>query len=251
MVYLAASAIARRSWRYAVLAAWAALPFLMFHLTITTSALQVQARYHLPSLTSLALAAGVAGSALLRSRRPAWPLRAAPVVAVFFLAGMYAVAIDAELLSSPQERAEAWIRQNLDKHRDIAFISPPTYMPRSSREGYNIVYTHRNMTTKDSLYKLDRSGRRIKDKQGNEVQWPLIALSDKWYTDGLHFDKEFRASLFAGELGYNVVAEFGPRYTPFAAKGIFHAATWQTHKRRVLSPTIVIMSKGPFQGKAD
>ena len=71
-------------------------------------------------------------------------------------------------------------------------------MPRSAGEGFNIRYSFENMTTAKSLQNRPK----------------LIALADMWYMDPIHFDQDFRQKLLAGQLGYQKIAEFGPKFTP-------------------------------------
>lgn len=213
--------------RYPAKALWAIAPFVMFHLTVTTHALQVQPRYHLPSLAYLAVMFGIAAGDLLRAKRIPLPLRAGPIFVVLVLAAMYAVSIDAEMINESRYRAEQWVRQNLDKYHDtITFISPSTYMPRSEYAGYRVNYSFSDMTTQDDL-----AGRP-----------KLIGLSDMWYADPLHFDQTFRKKLLKEELGYRKLAEFGARFT-VPGKGPFAAATIKTRRYRVLSPRIVFMER--------
>ena len=215
-------------WKHRVKALWALAPFVLFHLTITTGAWQVQPRYHIPSLAVAAVLMGLAGSDLLRARRLPAVIRVTPLVLVFVLEALFAVAIDAEMMNESRYRAEDWIRANLDKNRDqITFISPSTYMPRSLYEGYKVVYNFENMTTAKSLQHRPK----------------LIALSDMWYMDRLHFDQGFRKKLLSEQLGYRRCAEFGPRYTPPAAKGVFYLATLTTRVRKVISPTVLFMER--------
>jgi len=215
-------------WKHRLMVLWALAPFVLFHLAITTGALQVQARYHIPSLTSLVVLAGIAGSALLRVERITVFIRAVPLVLLFGMEAMFAISVDFEMATDSRYRAEAWIRENLDKKKDtITFISPPVSMPRSRNEGYRVRYTHKvRGTTEKSLQHKPK----------------LIALSNSWYLDRIHFDQRFRAKLLKGKLGYKKIAEFGPRFRPPNA-GIFTIATWATHKRRTVSPKIVFMER--------
>lgn len=213
--------------RHRIKLLWAIAPFVMFHLLVTIGALQVQARYHLPSLTCLAVMFGIAASDLLTNKRIPAVVRTIPLIAVLILAAMYAVAVDAEMIYESRYRAEDWIRKNVNKQRDvITFISPTTYMPRSASEGFNIRYSFENMTTAKSLQDRPK----------------LIALADMWYMDPIHFDQDFRQKLLAGQLGYQKIAEFGPKFTP-PAKGIFRIATLTTRVRQVVSPRIVFMER--------
>jgi len=230
------------AWKHRIKLLWAVGPFIMFHLLITIGALQVQPRYHLPSLAFLAIMFGSAGSDLLKAKRIPAMVRTLPLAVLLVLAAMYAIAVDAEMVGGSRERAEKWIRENLNKRTEsITFISPSIYMPRARNEGYRVNYTHNaDMTTAASL-------------KGSPK---LIALADKWYLDSIHFDQDFRKKLLGEKLGYRKIAEFGPRFVPPGtpnakkcvwgappAKGIFHIATYSTRPRRVLSPTIVFMER--------
>jgi len=212
--------------RHPVKCLWAVGPFVMFHIMITIQALQVQPRYHLPSLTSLAILFGIAASDLLRSRRGMMIVRAAPLVFVIVLAGMYAVSIDAEMLCESRYKAEKWVRENFDPKRDsFTFVSPSISMPRSVHDGFRVRYSFSNMTTEKSIAHKPR----------------LIALSDDWYNDRLHFDRQFRKKLLGGELGYRKIAEFPAKYI-IPGEGPFAVATIMTYKRH-LSPKIVFMER--------
>ncbi len=213
--------------RHPVKAFWAVGPFVMFHIAITTNALLVRPRYHLPSLACLAAIFGIAASDLLRTKHIAAIFRVAPLVIVLGLAGMYAAAVDAEMMSDSRYSAEQWIRENLDKDRDtITFISPILYMPRSENEGYKVIERVSKMTTRKVL--ADRP--------------KLIGLSNKWYEDRFHFDQQFKKELLNEELGYRRVAEFTPRFT-IPGKGPFGVATMMTHGLRIVSPKIIFMER--------
>ncbi|MFH1616262.1 MAG: glycosyltransferase family 39 protein [Planctomycetota bacterium] len=216
------------AWKYPTRALWAVSAFLAFHIIVTIGALQVQPRYHLPSLTVLGAVFGLAGRDLLEAKRIPAVLRYLPLVVVVILAGMFSAAIDAEMVNESRYRAEAWIRDNVNKQTDvITFISPRTYMPRSANEGYKVRYAHKwRGTTAES----------IKDRP------KLIAMSDMWYLDPIHFDQEFREKLLAEKMGYRMIAEFGPRFTP-PAKSIFSPALYLMRVRKVLSPEIVFMER--------
>lgn len=216
-------------WRYPLMALWAVAPFIIFHLAVTMGAAQVQPRYHLPSLACLAIVVGLAGRDLLKLKALPIALRCLPLVVIIGLEAIFAVAVSAEMTAESRIRAENWIRENLDKQKDtITFISPPSYMPRSLHEGYRVKYTHNvKMTTADSI----------------RHQPQYLALSAKWFRDPLHFDQEFRKKLLKEKMDYRKIIEFGPRFLPPGARGLFKIATCQTRPRDILSPKIIIMEQ--------
>ena len=259
LVYLVVAAVVRRSWRYVAFLCWSLLPFLVFHVGITMGAYQVQPRYHLPSLTCLALAVGVAGATWLRWKRVPMVVRVLPVAGLFLLAGLYAVSVSVEMVSESRYKAEAWIAEKLPSKADsITFIAPPASMPRVHVLPCRVQFAHNaRKTTEASL--------RGRPK--------LIAVSDAWYNNGLHFDREFRRKLIDEEqLGYRKIAEFGRWLDPdkrnifrahdktasgdldsrlrgndsFGGRILseaFHWACWKTKPRRDVSPKVVIMER--------
>jgi hypothetical protein len=216
-------------WRYPLYAFWSVAAFVMFHLTITMGAYQVQPRYHLPSLACLSVVIGLASRDLLCAKSIPALLRVLPLVVFLGLEAVFAIGVSAEMAGESRIRAEGWIRDNLDKQKDsITFISPPSYMPRSQHEGFRIRYTHDiKITTEKSIQHHPK----------------YLALAAKWYRDRLHFDQKFRKKLLKEEMGYQKIADFGPKFLPPGSRGIFYVASLYTRARSVLSPRVIIMER--------
>ncbi len=216
-------------WRHRLCALWAIFPFVAFHLIVTVDASQVQARYHLPSLACMAILVGLAFRDLLELKRFPLFVKMIPLLLIYGIATVFSASISLEMRNESRLRAEAWIRENIDKEKgSITFISPPSYMPRSQHEGYNVRY---------SLNKGKTDQRSIQHKP------QYIALSNKWYNDKLFFDQKFKKQLLNEQLGYKKVEVFRPQYLNPFGQGIFKIAALKTKRRSVISPVVVIMER--------
>ena len=80
-------------------------------------------------------------------------------------------------------------------------------------------------------------------EQSIRHQPKYLALAAKWYRDRRVFDQTFRKKLLKEKLGYRKIAEFGPKFLPPGARGVFYIASMNTRVRSILSPRVVVMER--------
>jgi len=217
--------------KYPIIFLWGVTPFVVYHLIVTTSALQVQPRYHLASIVCMTAVIGKGGSDWLRTRKIPMSVRTVLLISVFTLQGIMAIAVPVEMNNDSRYRAEAWIRNNLDRQKHtLTFLSPSIYMPRCDQDGFNVVY------------QLRRSEKYWTDETVLANEPEIIAISETWYTDTLFFDQNFRKKLLGGELGYDRIAEFGSLQN-FPSKNLFRIAGLTVRPGHQISPRIIVMQR--------
>jgi hypothetical protein len=208
------------------------IPLIAFYLIIIVNIRMFLPRYLLAGFIGLALLAGKGCADWLRYNKLHVALRLAPVALAYCLSLFYCIGIDLEMLSDTRVRTEQWFADNVPRPGMVgAGIYNRVYAPRLHLKGYNMICPWKSSST-----------------PGGSSSYPdYLIMSPDWQRGKEDAEDEFREELFDGQLSYEQVARFTPKYL-YPARSIVGLAGWPIPKTWILSPEIIVFKKKPKAG---
>ncbi|MCJ7778754.1 MAG: hypothetical protein MUP16_10615, partial [Sedimentisphaerales bacterium] len=208
------------------------IPLIAFYLVVAVNIRMFCPRYLLPAFIGLALLIGKGCADWLRYKKLHICLRVIPVGLIYFLSLLYCIGVDLEMLSDTRIRTEQWFYRNVRPDSIIGVgIYNIIYAPRLHLNGYRIICPWRSSD--------------VQEAPGQSPSYPeYLIMTPLWPCVDDEVESKFREKLFDGQLNYDRVAEFAPKYL-YPARTIFGFAGWPIPKLGTLSPEIIVFKKKP------
>ncbi len=217
--------------RHRALAAVVLPPVIGYYLIVIAPQGFVYERFLFPILAVICIPGGLVASALLRMRRIHPALRITIVSAAIIPSLAYTMALNVEIMNDTRYDAEDWILEKVSTNTSIGALVndldrpfKPQYLPRIHHMGY-------------TTFPI------IAQTEVFETPQPELLLLSQY--DHEDFDEDQLACvdhLFAGRLGYEVVAQFNAKQLG-TGRSWLAVAGWLAPTPGKISPTITIFKR--------
>jgi len=217
--------------RHAKIALVLVVPALGYYMIVIMPIGFVYARFLLPMLLVASICLGATCANVINNMNLRTPTRAA-ILAVIFLPTLgYSIAVDAEMITDSRYAAEDWFDREVKPEASIGAFSMndkpklrPQYLPRLHERGYA---TYPVVMSLASFVQL---------------QPIFLVLTNYNYGDFGEQQRLCMSKLLAGNLGYDIVAQFE---RPFIGDGSswLSLAGWGTPHLGKISPTLIVLQR--------
>ncbi len=207
------------------------IPAIGYYLIVIMPIGFVYARFLLPPLLVVSICMGITFATFIQNTNMTSVSRAV-IVAVIFLPTLgYSIAVDAEMITDSRYKAEHWFKNQIDTAASVGAFSMndkprlrPQYLPRLHELGY---------ATYPVVMKLTSFSRPQPD---------FLVLTNYNYEDYDEQQHSCMRKLLAGDLGYDVVAQFERQYLGDGSSWL-SLAGWGTPHLGKISPTLIVLQR--------
>jgi hypothetical protein len=188
-------------------------------------------RFFLPMYAGLAIAAGKACSDWLTAGRRAKLLRWLVVAGVYGASLLYCIGLDLEMVRDSRYDVEAWcVDHVVDRRAWVAALGPRDEIPRLHMKGFENYIQYWNWQGPLETASIHHGD-----------QWAAyVIVFERAIQSADSLEPRLRKGLFDGSLGYDPVAQFGPRYL-YPSRTLFGLPGWPFVQTNKISPKIFIL----------
>jgi len=217
--------------RHARVALIVLTPVISYYLIVIARIDFVYSRFLFAPLALLGILVGMALRDWWRQAHLPLATRCVLPMLVFLPTLGYAIAIDLEMTRDSRYAAEAWFLENAPPPADVGafpafegFPFKPHYLPRLADLGYR---TYPVLMSRDSF---------------TSTQPAYLALTQYTWEDFNERQRECMNALVAGELGYEVVAQFDKQFLG-TGRSWLALAGWGAPTPGKISPSLIILRR--------